>query len=248
MIKNALEYIVGLNKEVKIQEITTRDGKSDVFATEQLYRVEPNKFKAKEIELHTLRGLVDYLRSGDSLRGDRKGAMIYVSVDSPTRVNVFTSLDPERSRESLVTVTAVVPKFAFDAFNDSESFLIGVQANFQESEDRDLILKFAGTVESGTIANYGDDGVTQKATVQQGLVSKSDAVVPNPVSLRPFRTFIEVEQPESEFIFRMKDGSNGFKCALFEGDGGAWKLEAMTNIKEFLEENLKDAEDVVVIA
>lgn len=64
-----------------------------------------------------------------------------------------------------------------------------------QGNDRDLILKFAGTVENGTIAQYGDDGVTQKATVKTGIASKGDAIVPNPVRLRPYRTFIEVEQP-----------------------------------------------------
>ena len=40
----------------------------------------------------------------------------------------------------------------------------------------------AATVKDGTVAQYGDDGVTQKATVKTGLTSKADAVVPNPVS------------------------------------------------------------------
>ena len=72
-----------------------------------------------------------------------------------------------------------------------------------------------------------------------GIASKSDAVVPNPVKLRPYRTFVEVEQPVSEFVFRMKD-NNGITCALFEADGGAWKNTAMRNIKNYLESELED--------
>ena len=50
----------------------------------------------------------------------------------------------------------------------------------------------------------------------------ADVKVPNPVTLRPFRTFIEVEQPESKFIFRMREGG---RCAIFEADGahGSWR-------------------------
>lgn len=48
-------------------------------------------------------------------------------------------------------------------------------------------VKFAGTVESGTLAEYGDDGVTQKATVKTGIASKGDAIVPNPVKLKGTR-------------------------------------------------------------
>ncbi|MEB9782308.1 hypothetical protein P4K16_30685, partial [Bacillus cereus] len=57
----------------------------------------------------------------------------------------------------------------------------------------------------------------------------------NPVQLSPYRTFVEVEQPESKFVFRMREGA---RCGLFEADGGAWKLEAMNNIKEYLKEAL----------
>lgn len=59
--------------------------------------------------------------------------------------------------------------------------------------------------------------------------------VPNPVELAPYRTFLEVEQPESQFIFRMKDGP---RCAIFEADGGAWRNQAITNIREYLKNEL----------
>ena len=78
--------------------------------------------------------------------------------------------------------------------------------------------------------------------------SKEAAVVPNPVRLKPYRTFLEVEQPESEFIFRMKDCHGGIGCAFFEADGGAWKIEATQNIKAYLQEELKDLDQFTVIA
>lgn len=68
---------------------------------------------------------------------------------------------------------------------------------------------------------------------------KEDVIVPNPVTLRPYRTFLEVEQPESKFIFRIREGSDGqpmFK--LVEADGGLWKYEAVDAIKKYLTENL----------
>jgi hypothetical protein len=32
-------------------------------------------------------------------------------------------------------------------------------------------------------------------------------------------------------------------CALFEADGGAWKIKAMKRIKEYLEEELREKID-----
>ncbi len=148
-----------------------------------------------------------------------------------------------RDREHVVTVKAMVPDFDFNRFMDQEKFCINLQSKFIDDPDTDraLLLKFAGTVEAGTVAEYGDDGVTQKATVKTGIASKGDAIVPNPVRLRPYRTFLEAEQPVSEFIFRMKqDKYDGITCAIFEADGGAWKVAAMKAIKDYLQFKLED--------
>lgn len=67
-----------------------------------------------------------------------------------------------------------------------------------------------------------------------GVAAKADAIVPNPVSLAPYRTFQEVEQPISQFVFRIGDrGTPEFK--LVEAEGGIWKTEAVRKIKDYLE-------------
>ena len=60
------------------------------------------------------------------------------------------------------------------------------------------------------------------------------------VQLRPFRTFLEVEQPESEFLLRV-DADKGI--GLFEADGGVWKLEAKRNIADYFASHLADLID-----
>lgn len=86
-------------------------------------------------------------------------------------------------------------------------------------------------------------------TVKTGIASKGEAIVPNPVHLRPYRTFLEVDQPESDFVFRMKqDKYDGIQCAVFEADGGAWKMEATHSIKEYLKTELADMPQFTVIS
>jgi hypothetical protein len=238
MIKEALEYIVGLN-EPKLNNI---DG--ETYSDKTLHRICHNP-KATAIELTTLRSLVDYIKSNTDIMSDK----MIVHVVNPTRVTLYSDLDLDRKREYLVEVNAEFPQFPFDRFVGHENFIIGVQSKFIPNNDADLLLKFAGTVEGGTIADYGDDGVSQKATVKTGLASKSDALIPSPVTLKPYRTFTEVDQPESQFVFRMKeDKYEGVLCALFEADGGAWKLNAMENIKEYLERALEGMEQFTIIA
>lgn len=238
MIKDALVYLMEKMSPANINEI-----KGEVWADRPMHRISYIP-KADPIELNTLTSLVDYLKSNTDTRDK-----LIVHVKSPTKVLVYSCLNIERERERLVEVNALLPDFRFNQFIDHEEFCIGLQSKFLESEDRALLLKFAGTVEAGSVASYGDDGVTQKATIKTGVASKSDALVPNPVELRSFRTFIEVEQPLQQFIFRMmQSGSGAVRCALFEADGGAWKLEAMKAISDFLKQQLADVGDLVIIS
>ena len=98
----------------------------------------------------------------------------------------------------------------------------------------------SGNIQAGTTANYDDDGVSQKTTIKSGIANKTDVIVPNPVALRPYRTFAEIEQPESNYVFRIKDSENGPAFKLVEADGGLWKNATMKKIKEYLEYELND--------
>ena len=60
---------------------------------------------------------------------------------------------------------------------------------------------------------------------------------------------MEVEQPRSEFIFRARDGRiDGIELSLHEADGGKWKIDAMTSVKEYLEEQLAELPYITIIA
>lgn len=201
--------------------------------------------RAAAIEMSTLTGLVDYIKG----QIDESTDKMLVHVVSPTEVKLVSALDGDRKRETLVYVKAQIPEFAYGRYMDNETFLIALQSKFIPNEDRALLLRFAGTVENGTVSQYKDDGVTQKATIRTGIASKGEAEVPNPVQLCPFRTFMEVTQPESSFVFRMRQNEGrGVECAIFEADGGAWKNAAMKNVKEYLQFELAEFPQFTVIS
>lgn len=228
MIKEALEYLVGLGKPELVE---TDDG---YWSDRPLKRVAYNP-KASPIKMSTLTSLVDYIKSGTDLMAPR----MVVHVVSPLEVRLFSWLDDDRIRETLAVAEGSVPEFRYGSYMGHEEFIIALQAKFLPGNHREELLRFAGTVEKKSVASYGDDGVSQKATVSKGIAGKETLIVPNPVTLRPFRTFVEVEQPESLFVFRMREGdSDDVRCAIFEADGGAWKNEAMDNIKKYLQEEL----------
>ena len=77
--------------------------------------------------------------------------------------------------------------------------------------------------------------------MKTGITTKDNVLVPNPVNLIPYRTFLEVEQPASDFVFRVSEGRGGAPVSkLVAADGGVWKSQAVANVKAYLMEALKD--------
>lgn len=117
--------------------------------------------------------------------------------------------------------------------------MIDLQANFQKNEDLELLLKAAGNIEKKNNQSYSDDGVSQVATMTVGVAQKADVIVPNPVKLIPYRTFQEVEQPASQFVFRIGDNEVP-TFMIVEAQNQIWKNEAVKNIKNFFIAALQD--------
>ena len=183
----------------------------------------------------------------------RSKSNLFVHVVSPTEVELISNLDGDRKRETLAYVKASLPKINLNNFMSQEEFIIMMQSQFEDFEidgvsDRQIVLQVAGNVIDKTVADYGDDGITQKATIKTGLANADDVKVPNPVVLVPYRSFQEIIQVPSRFVFRMRQSSNGVNCALFEADGGAWKIDAVMRVKTYLENSLEGVEGITVIA
>lgn len=231
-LREALQYVVGLSVEAEKTEVLEINGKT--YADKNLTRYDKVP-KADRIKAATLTSLVDYIHQCNK---EFPGSMI-IHIISPTQVRLMSALDKEREREVLFEINAETSEYRFDEWYDQERMMIELQANFQANDDLGLILKAVGNIEKKNGQEYSDDGVSQVATMKTGIATKTDVIVPNPVELIPYRTFQEVEQPASKFVFRIGDKEVPvFK--IVEAEGGIWKNEAISNIKSFLLERLSD--------
>ncbi|WP_265478596.1 hypothetical protein [Lactiplantibacillus plantarum] len=195
------------------------------------------------ITTSTLSSIVTYIESGMDRRSH-----VLIHVVSPNEVKLLSDLDDYGAREELMVAQPTNDAVRWGHYYDRESMNIILQSSFQSTsdgtttDDRDAIIKFIGNlVQDNNSVHVQDDGVTQSANIRQGVASQAEAKVPNPVLLKPYRTFTEVDQPESHFIFRI---DSDMEAALFEADGGAWRQVAINNIKEYLTNSLEDLSDV----
>lgn len=236
MNKEAMEYLVNLGENddpiIQLAQGTySRVGLSRI--TEPV---------ANALTVSTLTGLVDYIKGNvDKLKGE-----LLIQVKSQDEVRLYSPLNEDKERELYIKAEAILPNnVRYDQFIDTERFNIMLQSSFVDAGDKKALLQYTGLVQDENVKSIGDDGVSQQVTVKTGVASVGQAIVPNPVSLAPYRTFPEVEQPISKFIFRMKEGPS---AAIYEADGGAWRNEAIKNIKEYLEEQLKEVKNIKIIA
>ncbi|GBF73081.1 hypothetical protein PA598K_01366 [Paenibacillus sp. 598K] len=235
MIKEFVQYLLQLGN-TRQEEVGTQ-----IYTTQPMHLVKQPT--PEQLVTRNLTGLVDYLKSNYDNQPP-----VLLHVESPTTVNVYSTYNRDMRRNLLISAQALLPDIPFSSFMDLERFNILLQSCFVVSETRDKLLAIAGNVQESNVATVGDDGIAQQVTAKTGVATMGNVVLPNPVHLKPYRTFVEITQPESRFIFRMQQGP---RAALIEADGGAWKLEAIQSIKEFLATILGpeiDAGKVTIIA
>jgi hypothetical protein len=226
MIKAAIEYLMNAGKT----EIININGQE--YTTKNIIRVTAPL--PETIKMSTLTGLIDYVKANiDKVPDFEQNVIIHVVSES--NVVLMSCLNPDANRAHMLTCYAKTPKLSLDTYLDPEEFNVMLQSCFLDHADRAKILGIISNIKEENVKNTSDDGISQTVVAKVGVASTGYVPVPNPVVLVPFRTFIEVEQPESKFVLRIKDGP---RIALFEADGGEWRLAAMLRIKKYLEDAL----------
>lgn len=198
---------------------------------------------AAALAVYSLGALRDYLvENRDALPLDK----LVVHVTSPQIVRVLGTIRSRaRDREEFVQAKAdnLLDTF-IGKWMPQEEFIIGMQTRFDNAGDRQAVIALASTMTHEAVNTSADDGVGQTVTAKAGVALKATVPVPNPVTLRPFRTFREVQQPDSLFVLRV---NQSMQLGLFEADGGAWRLEAIARVGAWLHQQL-DGINVSILA
>ena len=223
-------FVNAIRQPLEAKILTDADDKA--YSNVKLVNLPPPELYAfPTVHLCSLDSLVQYVADNRDYVVDSDKVQIHCKHNV---VDLFSGPQGEqRVRDLLVQVADHSAPYNFGAQQDLESFRISLLTAFEDSRDRVEILKFISNIKDETIANSTDDGVSQTATVRVGLATLAQATIPSPVRLRPIRTFIEVEQPEGMFLFRMKS-DKGMWCSLHEIHTN-WKRQAAISVQEYLE-------------
>lgn len=240
MLKAFAEYLVSL-KDNKLYTIN-----GETYSDNRLNRIAPHIPRPERITVKGLDSIVSLTRREIS-RLPAEALPIFIQVCDARRVNVFSGLDSDMMRYDLYCGVCDAPEFK-PGWRDYNTAIIELRSMFKENEGSAYLLDLLSRISKEDGVTTTDNGVTQQVEARSGIALKAKESIRPRVKLIPFRTFTEVEQPESEFLTRVDDNGN---IGFFEADGGAWALAAKDNIARYIStllSDLIDAGSVVVMA
>ena len=229
MLEKALRYLVSLkdNKTYEIDGIT--------YSDHELHIVEAPTYRRSGMEFGSLDAIVKMVRTELPEYDGLIGLPVYIQVENHKRVKVFTRTDVQEKR--LFPYEAVCRDTEFsEGWRDQQAAIIELRSRFIPTDDASYLLDLISRISDEKGVQSNDNGVSQTVTVKQGVSLMATEIVKPRISLKPFRTFREIPQPESEFILRLDETG---RVGLFEADGGIWKMEAKDNILTYFAKELE---------
>ena len=230
MLKEAIEKILSLKQNA------TYNINGDTYSDNELVRIPKFVDRPKPISLSSLDSLVAMLKvEVDS----GLNCPVFVNVSGAKTVSVYTTYAFDYSRNNIYTVTADTPDFDF-GWREYDKAMIAFRSQFVQDDEVAYVLSLLSRITDEASVSSGDNGLSQNVTVKSGISLVAKETIRPHVTLRLYRTFLEVEQPKSEFLLRLEAGG---RIGLFEADGGMWRLHARRTIAEYLRVELAECID-----
>ena len=196
--------------------------------------VKPDLEMAENIHLSSLDAMVAFVKT----EAVKRYNVVYITIPDHKTVKCFTHPlnDFRMNREYLYTSDATdVPGWSEKVSLPFEEALIALRTRFQPTADTDYALKLLSDITTGSKVTFNDNGVATSVVTKKGIDLQSNTAIRPIIKLRPYRTFQEVAQPESQFLIRINERNITF----VEADGGMWKLDARNTVKKYLEQALE---------
>lgn len=235
MLKEAIEKIQELcmaRTEIVDGITYLLDGKG------HFQQIRPELDFAEPTQLTSLEALVQFVKE-EALKRYPK---VYITVPDHLTVKCFTGLndDLRKNREYLYKAVAQdVPGWESKVSLGFEEALIALRTRFQHATDTEYALRLLSNITTGGKVTYNDNGVATSIVTKRGIDLQNNETIRPIIKLRPYRTFQEVEQPESDFLIRLNERNITF----LEADGGMWKLAARNTVKQYLVDALSGEVD-----
>lgn len=243
-LADAIASLADLGKKAAEPKVVEVKDRTLLVTGSDYTEIEPLELpKPEKVNTRSLNALVVLIKS--EVNGQTVNPPLYVSCNTYGGVEVFTTPNPEDDLHRWQPYHATasdLPPLVEDVRWSFDEAMIKLRSMFQrapegEKNDVDYILDLLSHMSIDQSVKSDDNGITQTVQVRKGVSFVENKAVRPIVTLAPYRTFQEVEQPESEFVFRVYDDRS---ISLTAADGGMWKMAARSIVKDYLEDALQD--------
>lgn len=223
MLKSVIEHIQRTAQPfISIVEnatfAVTRDG--------EIKEIRPAIDHPDTLQLNSLDALVKLVKTEALNAAD---CTLYITIPDCTTVQCFDqpNADERYHRQTFYVAKATdVPGWGEKVQLPFEEAQIALRTRFQETNDAIYAMKLLSDITMGGKVTYNDNGVATSVVTRKGIDLQANEAIRPIVRLKPYRTFQEVDQPESQFLIRVNERGISFT----EADGGMWKLKARETI------------------
>lgn len=231
MIKEAIQYLVGL------KDNKTYDIGGETYSDHELVRIAPHVDRPREIQVNGLSSISELIREEHDIFVD--SLPIYIRVIDAREVAVFTSYDDMMARDALYRCSCDAPFFCPGWMEHDEAVIRLRSVFIQDGAESDLeyVMDLLSRISKESSVTSSDNGISQTVEARQGVALAQRVSVRPIVRLTPYRTFLEVNQPTSQFLLRLDEEG---RVGLLEADAGRWKMDAKQAIARFFRGELTD--------
>lgn len=219
--------------KAEVEALGTRDALFHVSAKGAVALKHPSRKKAS---VFSLTQLVNYIRV--LIAGPDIDMGVVVNVCDHQTVEVISDpVDDNQDVEIAVETdfSKVFTSFPFEKQLSQEEFIINLMTKFEDTDQRTELIQLASSVRAEKISTNDDDGFSQEVATKAGVHLTKKFSVKNLWMLKTYKTFPEVEQPIIPYILRLHQREEESpKYALYECDGGKWKVDTTIAIREWI--------------
>ena len=245
-LADAINTLAELGKKAAEPTFQKAEGRTFLVTGSDYTEIEPTELpKPEKVVTRSLDALVALIKT--EAASQFTDLPLYISCGNFNAVDVFTKPNPEddlhRWRPYYALATDL-PTLVEDVRWTFDEAMIKLRSASQrplgipgETNDVDYIIDLLSHMSVDQSIKSDDNGVTQTVQVRKGISFVENKAVRPIVTLAPYRTFQEVQQPASEFVFRVYEDRS---ISLTAADGGMWKLAARDAAKRYLTDALAD--------
>lgn len=233
MLKELAEKIEELVNGQVEPELETING-VDYIKTAKGYE-QLKKPRMDIINVNSLNGLVEMVKV--VIKNEVLGIPALVVNVDVNDIIVSTSHNIAGEMDQIIKAYPLIPDLGLDRRQSVEELIIKLSTAFIETENTTKFINSISSLRIVEDVEFNDDGIGQTITAKKGAQLNQKYTIQPIVKLKPIRSYSEIEQVESKFLFRVDQRG---EVILYEADGGQWRYDVQKRIVKYLNGSLKE--------